>query len=372
MSKGLIRQGIEATVPGAGLASMGINVGKGIGGEMFRHPIRSAVTLSLATAALTYGGGYGYGYLVPEISTETSATVDNMGRAEIIDVDLDIEATPIVAFTAEVVGTEATINTSQVIDAGWLPRIEVGIEKSTLTWTGKIDVPLSYNPDMVEVSYEQNIISDKTDDRLVFRVPVEAFSTTASVQPGDRWDIGEDGRSVFTNMAGAFTDSFQFLKGAPGLGAMANLDRTNEQVGREIAATVALDATERECTSQVISNQTVNEAIHTNIAEDAIKAVLDSGSTEFDNLTVEELKNLKRVVYIGAEDESNPVILTQVVSADGQYEPIVAKIKKEESVTIGGAGKFECKPSDQLVEKLAADSKVAGGTTARAQEETRP
>lgn len=363
----LVPNPIEAAVPGGAALHIAQVVGGGILRSVYRHPLVVAPAL-LAAGAVGIGlSGYAEGFAIPEVTIEQKVEAVYLGRADVIAIDLEIENRPLVGYTAEVTGSITKLNAEAAIKAGWIDEQRT-IQLAEMKWNGIVDVLINYDPSKMEIFYDQGMIADPADDKMILKVPLDAISTTASLQPlSANWDINENMLSLPANITSAWADSWSLIEKVPGLGQMAAANHTSEQTLAGFSAINALNNVEETCTPEVVKNVSVYTVLHNRMAEDLGNAVLNADSgTPLDGLTVDQLRNMTRIVYIGDEDATSPVNLAQSMNFDSQYGDLISDIESGSNVDLSMADDaFKCSISDEVKAELAEDTQIEPGQTLR-------
>lgn len=356
-----LKEGLKL-VPGVGTAiGAGELLGK-VGKEIWSHPFRTTTALGCVGLMGFAGVGAWQGKFETSVTIETTVEVEDPGRGEIIDIDLEIPEHPLVGYTAAVKGAKTVL--TKTFEGKVLGK-EIKIPTSTNWLTLNTEVPtvISYDPSKLSAQYDPGMISDPDDDRIIISAPLDAFSIANHTDPvRERFESRGDWRNLPANAMVAVTESFEKAKDAPGVGAVDAAKNEMEQSLLAITRVNVLNNVASICGQEVAKNETVAKAMRLNIAEQAALALQSSTDPEIRALTIDQVDTMEKVVYFGVESDAQPFLPGQVLEFKNPYEVEIAAIKKNPDINLESAGKFECEFGDEVKAMLAEIEATASPT----------
>lgn len=360
----MIRKAIESVIPGGPFVVAGVE-------SIFKHPFRTATVGLLGFAAL----GAWQGHFETSVEVKTEVTAEDLGRGEIVAIDLEIPEHPIVGFTADVVGAKTVLNKefNATILGVDLPSIPAGTNWVTLADT--VPTVISHNPNSITAAYDPGMLSDEDDDRIILTVPLDGFSVSNHIEPDrEDYDFHGNWQNLGGNFASAFARSFDGLKDLPGIGTIDDANNATEQTLLGITRVSILNNVAETCTPNVTSNAVVYEAMHKNIANLAPLALRDSTDPQIQKLkdtkTATQIENMEIVVRIGAETDKQPFLPNQTLNFQNPYTDKMEEYAQNPDIQFEAEGTFECELSDE-VKAMVGETKATPSATPSATSESK-
>lgn len=328
-----------------------------------KKPDRALFTILSLGALGCVGTGVYHGLFAMDLKVENEIEIESEGRGEVVAVDLDINERPLIGFTADTTDAKTVLNRKLT---GRIPiinkKITIPAGSTWVTMGERVSTEVRYDPADISALYDPGLPSSEEDDRLIVKVPLDAFSVENHIEPDhEDFDFHGDWMSLPENYINALTHSFDMLKSVPGIGNIDKAKNKTEEALMGITRVNILGNVADTCTPKVTQNETVYEALHKNIADEALLAVAKSNDPALTDLTVNQLNNMETVVYIGAESDAQPFLPNQNLSFTNPYTDKVTELSKDLDIKFEKEGTFSCELSDE-VKQLLADAKDADVT----------
>lgn len=329
--------------------------------------------LWLPIGAVSVLGGIGIGLwqgFKMNIDLETTATVVDEGYGEIVAVDLDIEPKPLVGFTADVIGAKTVLASKLHLGPVTLPA-----GSNWVTLEQRIPTTINVDPAKIDIEYDPGKISDKTDDRIILNVPLDAFgienTTDADSIMQEDYEFGGDLFTYPEKLVAAATQSMEPLKDVPGVGAVDDAVSEKQQTLLKTTKINMLNNVVEVCAPKFMENQTVYEAVHENLKDAVYEAVGSSEDPEIVNMrkNVEDWATMDVDAFIGAESDAQPNMPNQKLAFVNPYTDQMTKFKEDPEIQLESAGNFECELSDEVKEILGVQDDPTASPSASAEAE---
>lgn len=318
--------------------------------------------------ATAVGWGVHEGFKDAAFSAEQTDTVvtEERGRAEIVAVDLDLDAQPMVGFISTIEGRQVSLTGQLTVNVG---PANIDLDTGTKTiqnWRGTAETIFELDPEQVEAEYDAGYTDTSKDDRFVIKAPLSAISARVNLLPGESytdtngpWDLLNP-FSITKDRLDDLQDAIDEVEDLPGGEATTLADR-DQALALSVTRIGAMNDVVSECANKLSTEGAVYRAFHKNIAEAAGDEMLKLNDPVFRKLSVAAMQDMKIVVLVGEEvDEPGKRILPdQNLDLTSQYTEVIERLYADSGTytfTVEQEGEFTCDIAPNVQRELNGGS----------------
>lgn len=323
--------------------------------------------------AIAYGPSFVEGFKDATFSVDLAeeATTQERGRAEIIAVDLDIEAEPMAGFVSQVEDRRVSLE-GQVKTTAMGITLDMSTGTKIVEWSGGVETIYEYDPAKVEAFYDAG--DTEAEDRFIVNVPLEAIDAHVGLLPADsytdvngKWDWANPfniGETALGNMQDGLSEIAELPDEVDKVLAKEDRDRV---LAVNVARVGAMNDVVSECANELSTESEVYDALKDAIADDAGNAMRELDDATFRNLSVGAMQDMEVVVLIGAEEDKDGKreLEGQDFGFESPYENVLDELnKKDDSYTFATEeqGTFECEIAPDVQKQLNDAGTTADAT----------